>query len=82
MSNKIDKYSDNYAELRKVTARLPVIPLQYDYKHKGVINEIVVSKDKENIFVVDDDYELLPLGKNVKVITKYIYFSSQQAHSP
>ena len=73
MSNKIDKYSDNYAELRKVTARLPVIPLQYDYKHKGVINEIVVSKDKENIFIVDDDYELLPLGKNVKVITKYIF---------
>lgn len=66
------RYSDNYDELRKETSRLPVIPLKYLEHHKGVPNEIVVDKNTETMYVVDDDYDLLPLGKNVNVIKKYV----------
>lgn len=57
-------YQDRYDEVRKKNSRKPIIPLKYKFKHKGIPDEIVVDKDTQKLYVVSDNYELLPLGGN------------------
>lgn len=82
--NEIEKYiySGNYDELRKKTARKPVIPLQYEYRHKGVFDEFIIDKDTETCYVVDEEYNLIPLGKNVEVIEKHCLITEDVTEVP
>lgn len=66
------RYIDNYNEFRKQTSRKPVIPLVHGEAHKRVVDEIIVDIKEEAIYGVDEDLEMLPLGKNLEVIKKHI----------
>lgn len=68
----MEKYSDNYGELKKETSRIPVLPLTYVNRHKAAPNEILTDENTETMWLKTSNGRLVPLGKNTIIIQKYI----------